>query len=434
MEQERTRRSGGRKIMGGCSALIAGIVIILLVRLMIGSRPPHVEIPYPAMPSPNAFDAYRSAGKQMLDDRKIGDAVSSKPTVTYTRADKAKFVSENAPALQTLRQGFASDYRNPPARSFTTLFPYYAQFRSLARLLKLEGQLKAEKGDWSGAVASDLDAVRMGEEIPRGSVLIGDLVGIACQAIGRKDIWAAIDHLDAAQARKAAAQLEAINARHVPFADALLEEKWCGQAGLQEIFQQKNGLQQMLASATNPQGTPTGASAVDWTQLLWMLYSKERIMTDYSQYMDKLIATDRQPYSAHLSDPPVPNDPICQILFPVFTQARFKDASDEAENHLLQVALALRAYRVERGAYPTSLNELAPGYLSKMPNDPFDSNGAFRYKRQGEKYLLYSVGPDGIDDGGKPVDDPSKASANSPNARYNVAVESKGDIVAGVNP
>jgi hypothetical protein len=46
--------------------------------------------------------------------------------------------------------------------------------------------------------------------------------------------------------------------------------------------------------------------------------------------------------------------------------------------------------------------------------------------------VLYSVGPDGLDDGGKVIDSgpPQDGSAH---LRYNSKMDSKGDIVAGKN-
>ncbi|HLK55880.1 MAG TPA: hypothetical protein VKU00_04935, partial [Chthonomonadaceae bacterium] len=279
---------------------------------------------------------------------------------------------------------------------------------------------------------------KLGVEIPHGSVLIGELVGSACQAIGRKDIWSEMDHLNAGQSRKAIQRLESILARQVPYADTLQEEKWFGQSALLEVFRQKNAIRQMMASA-NGQSNSGGNPPVDFTQLFWLAYSKERVMADYTHYMDQLIANNHQPYGAHVPDPPVPNDPICQIICPVFTQAHFNVASSNVQNHLLLTALALHAYQLEHGAYPNTLQELVPGYLAKLPQDEMAKQGMFLYQSKakdpshGVAYLLYSVGPDGVDDGGRPIDDPSKVSSGNPTARYRPDVQSNGDIVVGVN-
>jgi len=46
-----------------------------------------------------------------------------------------------------------------------------------------------------------------------------------------------------------------------------------------------------------------------------------------------------------------------------------------------------------------------PSYLKSIPNDPFVEKKPLIYKKTAKGYLLYSVGPDGVDDGGKPVFD-----------------------------
>jgi hypothetical protein len=69
---------------------------------------------------------------------------------------------------------------------------------------------------------------------------------------------------------------------------------------------------------------------------------------------------------------------------------------------LLAVELALRCYRAENSRPPAHLDELMPKYLSNVPQDPFTSQPLI-YRSQGTNWLLYSVGPDEVDDGGKPM-------------------------------
>ncbi|GJM19729.1 MAG: hypothetical protein DHS20C14_19420 [Phycisphaeraceae bacterium] len=77
----------------------------------------------------------------------------------------------------------------------------------------------------------------------------------------------------------------------------------------------------------------------------------------------------------------------------------------------MRVLIAVEAYRADHGGDPpVSLDVMVPGYLDEMPADPLAPDGAFRYRvldepdELGRVYLLYSVGGDGIDDGG--VGDP----------------------------
>jgi hypothetical protein len=73
-----------------------------------------------------------------------------------------------------------------------------------------------------------------------------------------------------------------------------------------------------------------------------------------------------------------------------------------ARLRLLTVELALRCCRSEQGQAPGSLDQLVPKYLQRVPSDPF-SDHPLVYRPQGTNWLLYSVGPDRVDDGGKPM-------------------------------
>ncbi len=67
----------------------------------------------------------------------------------------------------------------------------------------------------------------------------------------------------------------------------------------------------------------------------------------------------------------------------------------------LSVALAL--YRAEHDKYPESLEELTPNLIPKVPVDAIQNN-PFQYRRITEEgyegYLIYSLGVNGVDDGG----------------------------------
>jgi len=119
------------------------------------------------------------------------------------------------------------------------------------------------------------------------------------------------------------------------------------------------------------------------------------------------------------------------MMVPLYETSDKLRRKAEAVEDLLLLALALRAYQGERGRYPDRLEALVPAYLKRVPPDPFGKGGAPIYRPEGSRYVLYSLGPDGKDDGGKPVQDPRQP----PNSRrrYMVMPDSTGDIVAGVN-
>ncbi len=81
-------------------------------------------------------------------------------------------------------------------------------------------------------------------------------------------------------------------------------------------------------------------------------------------------------------------------------------AEDGAAMHfdLTKLAFALAAYHIDNGSYPAKLADLKPKYLAEIPKDIFN-DADLHYKQEGDGYLLYSVGVNGRDDGGKSYDD-----------------------------
>lgn len=88
------------------------------------------------------------------------------------------------------------------------------------------------------------------------------------------------------------------------------------------------------------------------------------------------------------------------LLLPAVSKVQ--DAADRtAQTHdNLRVAIALEMYQRDKKAYPMGLGHIAPKYLKAVPGDRFSGKGLV-YRREGKGYLLYSVGVNGKDDGGR---------------------------------
>jgi hypothetical protein len=69
------------------------------------------------------------------------------------------------------------------------------------------------------------------------------------------------------------------------------------------------------------------------------------------------------------------------------------------EMGLARVALALRIHHAEQREFPETLAALVPGILKELPADGFVEKPLI-YRREGKGYVLYSVGPNLVDDGG----------------------------------
>lgn len=93
---------------------------------------------------------------------------------------------------------------------------------------------------------------------------------------------------------------------------------------------------------------------------------------------------------------PVWRTPVTKLAFPTFTRAVWTRELRTASVCAAQTALALAAYHGDHGAYPDSLADLeAEGW--GLPADPF-GGGPYRYRREGDGFVVWSIGPDVDDD------------------------------------
>ncbi|MBW3624833.1 MAG: hypothetical protein KY468_15630 [Armatimonadetes bacterium] len=401
------------------------------------------SIPRPAPPSPNAYEFYEDAAMALVDTEGISQAISTRRPVgpgdpPDTLEEKEAIVKKNARALQLLRKGFRHPYLAPPMNpaqdAIAEEFPLFAKFRSLARLLALEGRVKESRGDRAGAIQSYLDAVRLGQDLPRGGAFLVALMGYAAGAMGRYPAWSTIEHLNAEPARRAARRMEEISERHVPFLDTLIEEReWHRRmlreelanpersdmaAETEELVEESDPARQQMPYGGVPSASYHGFRAVD---AYVQAYRKNGLRPIFSED-----ASD-YPRTWWIASS------LLEIVAPVYDKGWVKERNDLTQNRLLATALALRAYRLERGEYPESLSALVPAYLTRVPNDPFAPKTPLRYRRTDGSYLLYSVGPDGKDDGGTPIINPKAKRNLDPRTQHHAEAGSKGDIVAGVN-
>lgn len=359
-----------------------------------------------------------------------GQATASPQEPTYTLEQKAQLVGRNAPALSELRKGLRFDYAPPPEYGYKSA-PHLATYRAMARLLRLEAEVASAKRDWKRAVASGLDALELGVKIQQNGAIIDRLAGHACAAIARPALWRAVDHLNAGEARAAALRLQSIMSKQPSLADTLAREKDVTLAGIRDTMQE-HGWRWRWDTVMGTESTFPVRAAM-FLELL--PYSKTRLMELAEREID--IAT------IELTGPYVPLDwnagnerdiepRFIDAMLPVYGGLRFTDGLTESENGLLAVCLALRAYRIEHGSYPTEIGLLSSqGYLNGIPRDPFGTTwqGRLKYRPNGNRYVLYGVGPDAVDNGGAPA---AKTGSNGKTS-YRLALDSVGDIVAGVN-
>jgi hypothetical protein len=323
-------------------------------------------------------------------------------------------IKADADALEIVRHGFAFKYTKVQSESETFYggnIPFNSGMREIARMLAKESDARAATGNWAGSANSAIDGIRLGQDISHGTI-IDMLVGRAIQAITSKNFDDILTHIDASTARADTKRLENILSQKVTYADILQKEKQIGLYGYEQFA-----------------ADPNWKDGYEKHYHVKATQNVQDLKSIYIKAMDDLIANARLPYPQRKTSIKKPGDPLNQMMLGLYSDPKsikngaaqgLQHAVQQTKNVFVLVEFALRAYYLEHGKYPETLNELTPDYLQKISDDPFSSNQPLLYKRDKETYLLYSIGPDGKDDDGK-----------SAGEKF-IPADAKGDIVAGV--
>ncbi|MCY2926533.1 MAG: hypothetical protein NT031_14055 [Planctomycetota bacterium] len=95
---------------------------------------------------------------------------------------------------------------------------------------------------------------------------------------------------------------------------------------------------------------------------------------------------------------------LARLIAPVTASFAPNVAQADAHHRLSLLAVAACRYHHARGAGPETLAALVPAYLPAVPADPFTGKPLLLAHAPDGRPILYSVGRDMTDDGGKPFD------------------------------
>jgi hypothetical protein len=91
---------------------------------------------------------------------------------------------------------------------------------------------------------------------------------------------------------------------------------------------------------------------------------------------------------------------LSKNLIPDLETTFMKLATFDALVLTARTGLACRIYKSRTGEYPDTLEALVPGLLKEVPVDPFTGKPLV-YRREGEGFIVYSLGNNQKDDGGR---------------------------------
>jgi hypothetical protein len=111
---------------------------------------------------------------------------------------------------------------------------------------------------------------------------------------------------------------------------------------------------------------------------------------------------------------------LAVVAVPNYTRAFQVFAHNQTMANEAQIACALECYHFAHGAYPETLDALAPQFIGKIPHDIIGGQPLkYRHTNDGN-FLLYSIGWNETDDGGQEISELNK---------YGKPVYTKGDWV-----
>ncbi len=308
------------------------------------------------------------------------------------------------------------------------LIPTVQKYREIASLLTLRVNWNLGAGKFDDACADALAIHRLGRLAARGGSFIELLIGIALDGLAHAADAVIFEHGRPTAKQALAYQAELMKLAPITgpadrlalyerffFLDAVQHSIKDGTAipagGVIEgvtaeeilravdweaVFRKGNGFYDRIETALNK---PTRIERLAISKALdadldWLRAKAKNAKIDPTNPPAKIRAEITEILAAMYLD----------LLMPAYGKIAY--ASDRAEqiNRNGIVAAGLAAHFADRKKYPGALADLVPKYLARVPVDVFGGQPVI-YKKTDTGYLLYSVGANGIDDGGQLLSD-----------------------------
>ncbi|MEM8756469.1 MAG: hypothetical protein AAGF47_01640 [Planctomycetota bacterium] len=297
------------------------------------------------------------------------------------------------------------------------LLPELGQYRRMAQFSVAWMEHAVQSEDWQ-AYAEGLEAsLWMAELAASDPVIIGNLVGVAIESLMLERV-----RNDVLRGRLPAEVLgrvdELIKQHERPdLAFSLRGERTWALDAVQWMHDSRGRL---LLSRTGTLTMGVGGSRV---MNLGSIAFPRRAETEarFKEFYGRMIEAAEMPIAAakvelasldQEIDGLSGRQVLLGMLAPAIGKAVSVSWSADLNRAGLLTLLAIERYRVATGVLPASLDEMMPVYLDAVPMDPFAAGETLVYRLDdteslgGVGYVLYSVGPDGVDDGGVVGDNP----------------------------
>ncbi len=277
--------------------------------------------------------------------------------------------------------------------------------RSTAYVLSNDAIFRSQSGDLDGAVVNCRALLNTARSIGDEPSLIAQLIRMAIRAIavGRIESTLGLGEIPAADLARLQAAMEE-EAEEAPFRVAVRGER----AGLDQLMQ---SLQDGSTSVKLMRGLTAGrpGQARGWWPEEQLLYVPGMLTTNRAALLERLnqaveiagLPSEEQAPRFEAMKSSLPRKPLLvRELVPALEKVATANLRTQAQLRCAAAGLAVECYRLEHGHWPAGLADLVGDYLlRRLPIDPFDGQ-PLRYRKDDVGVIVYSVGPDGADDGG----------------------------------
>jgi hypothetical protein len=328
-------------------------------------------------------------------------------------ADVLLALSKYDSAIEELRVNCQRPYFRPGSYSlndweYLHLFPLMARFKGMTQVLHLRAIAELNNHQEDKALADISLALRLDDQVRQVPLLIGHLVSIAMSSLALQPVYeglaehrwndvqlAELERLLAAKDFLADYQY-AMSGERIFAVDALEDERVTREfkTVLGDGQRITNSLY-LMPSAYFYQNELAFASMNDkWLQPL-VDVTNRLVSPAALTETEAAIKQGMKHYS--------PYTIMATMTFPAIDNSVKKFAVIQAGTDLARVACALERYRLANGKYPDSLNGLEPQFIEKLPHDIINGQPLHYRLRDDGNFVLYSVGWNETDDGGKVV-------------------------------
>lgn len=342
---------------------------------------------------------------------------------TFASKGVTKWLDDNQRALAEWRKGTELSQAvviQPKDLRITSTLDVVQQSREFTRLATLQAERCAHDGDLDAAWGWLLANVRASRHVEQHGCLIQRLVGMAMLHSGATGInrWSAHPAVTSDLLRKALADFHAADRLTPQNSDALKTEYLM----LRNTLKETTSLNELAGLGLS------GADRLPSLQapMLFVMGEPELSLKVFEHFFGNQISEidkpkrDRAPTVVgllHLYDLPpgttkflparelnqVFNSSIlARLLLPAYQQADAAMQREAAMRAAVSLMLACQLHHRFHGDWPTKVEDLAPDILAEPPIDPLGKPGELmRLKRDGDDLVIYSVGTNGTDDGGR---------------------------------